>query len=57
VSSAFIRADDYGTRCSTIISIDRRGGASFEEWNWNAAGMEQSRMSYQFEVGVEPVSE
>jgi uncharacterized protein with NRDE domain len=51
VSSAFIRADDYGTRCSTIISIDRAGGASFEEWTWNPAGMEQGKVSYEFEVG------
>jgi len=48
VSSAFIRADDYGTRCSTVISIDRGGAASFEEWTWDAAGTEQGRVSYKF---------
>jgi uncharacterized protein with NRDE domain len=51
VSSAFIRADDYGTRCSTVISIDRGGGASFEEWTWSAAGAEEGRKSYRFQVG------
>jgi uncharacterized protein with NRDE domain len=50
VSSAFIRADDYGTRCSTIISIDRGGAVSFEEWTWNPAGVEQGKVSYRFEV-------
>jgi len=54
VSSAFIRADDYGTRCSTVISIDRGGGASFEEWTWNAAGAEEGRKSYKFEISGRP---
>jgi uncharacterized protein with NRDE domain len=50
MSSAFIRADDYGTRCSTIISIDALRGASFEEWTWNPAGREQSKVSFEFQV-------
>jgi uncharacterized protein with NRDE domain len=50
MSSAFIRADDYGTRCSTIISIDALGGARFEEWTWNPAGLEQSIASFEFSI-------
>jgi uncharacterized protein with NRDE domain len=52
MSSAFIRADDYGTRCSTIVSIDAAGGARFEEWTWNPAGLEQGRVS--FELSMHP---
>lgn len=48
MSSAFIRADDYGTRCSTIISLDVLGGATFEEWTWNPAGLEESKVSFEF---------
>jgi uncharacterized protein with NRDE domain len=50
VSSAFIRDSDYGTRCSTIIQIDHRGKASFDEWTWDASGSESGRRSFQFEI-------
>jgi uncharacterized protein with NRDE domain len=50
MSSAFIRADDYGTRCSTIISIDALKRARFEEWTWNPAGLEQGKVSFEFQV-------
>jgi uncharacterized protein with NRDE domain len=35
LSSAFIRAPGYGTRCSTIVLIDAEGQAQFHEWTWN----------------------
>ena len=38
LSSAFIHAPGYGTRCSTIVLMDRAGGVRFEEWSWDAAG-------------------
>jgi uncharacterized protein with NRDE domain len=38
LSSAFVRAGEYGTRCSTIIRIDARGRAYFDEWSWDSAG-------------------
>ena len=50
-SSAFVRARDYGTRCSTIIRIDARGRAYFEEWSWNSEGADAGRISLQFELG------
>jgi len=39
LSSAFIRAPGYGTRCSTILLIDADGRAQFHEctWDGNAA--------------------
>jgi len=50
LSSAFVRAADYGTRCSTIVRIDRDGQASFDEWTWDAAGAEQGRAGLRFEL-------
>jgi uncharacterized protein with NRDE domain len=35
LSSAFIRAPGYGTRCSTILLIDAEGRAQFHEWTWD----------------------
>jgi uncharacterized protein with NRDE domain len=49
LSSAFVRAPDYGTRCSTIIRIDAQGRAYFDEWSWNSAGSGIGRTSLRFE--------
>jgi uncharacterized protein with NRDE domain len=51
LSSAFVRAQDYGTRCSTIIRIDARGRAYFDEWSWDSGGADIGRISVQFELG------
>ena len=51
LSSAFVRAPDYGTRCSTIIRIDARGRAYFDEWSWNSVGADVGRTHLQFELG------
>jgi uncharacterized protein with NRDE domain len=50
LSSAFVRAADYGTRCSTIIRIDRSGRAYFDEWTWDPLGSDIGRTSLQFEL-------
>jgi uncharacterized protein with NRDE domain len=52
LSSAFIRADAYGTRCTTVFRIDRDGRAQFDEWTWDRAGAETERRSFRFEVGA-----
>jgi uncharacterized protein with NRDE domain len=49
LSSAFVRARDYGTRSSTIIRIDARGRAYFDEWSWSSVGEDAGRISLQFE--------
>jgi uncharacterized protein with NRDE domain len=51
LSSAFVRAADYGTRCSTIIRIAQRGQAYFDEWTWDSAGADAGRVSLEFELG------
>ncbi len=50
LSSAFVRAPDYGTRCSTIIRIDTGGRAYFDEWSWDAVGADIGRTSLRFEL-------
>lgn len=50
LSSAFIRAEDYGTRCTTVFRVDRGGHAQFDEWTWDAAGAEVARVSLRFDV-------
>lgn len=50
LSSAFVRAADYGTRCSTIIRIEHPGRAYFEEWSWNSVGADIGVTRLQFEL-------
>ena len=50
LSSAFVRAPDYGTRCSTIIRIERPGRAHFDEWTWDSAGADLGRISVEFDL-------
>jgi uncharacterized protein with NRDE domain len=49
LSSAFIRAPGYGTRCSTILCVDRAGFARFDEWTWDEQGDEHGRVRFEFE--------
>jgi uncharacterized protein with NRDE domain len=50
LSSAFVRAPDYGTRCSTVVRIDENRRACFDEWTWDAAGAQVGAVSLQFEL-------
>jgi len=50
LSSAFIRAPGYGTRCSTILCVNRSGFARLDEWTWDPLGAEQGRVSFEFEL-------
>jgi uncharacterized protein with NRDE domain len=50
LSSAFIRSPDYGTRCSTLVRIDQRRRAWFDEWTWDARGLPAGSANFQFEL-------
>lgn len=54
LSSAFVRADEYGTRCSTVFRIDRAGRAFFDEWSWDRKGEESGRESFRFDLRAAP---
>jgi uncharacterized protein with NRDE domain len=50
LSSAFVRAPDYGTRCSTVVRIDEKRRACFDEWTWDARGEQTGTVSLQFHL-------
>ena len=50
LSSAFIRSDTYGTRCTTVFRIDGRGAAQLDEWSWDRKGVESGRKTFRFDV-------
>ena len=50
LSSAFIRAPGYGTRCSTVITRDRHGWMHVTESTWSDVGLESGRVVERFQV-------
>ncbi len=50
LSSAFIRAPDYGTRSTTLIRIDAGRHVCFDEWSWDPAGEQTGRVSQRFTI-------
>ena len=52
LSSAFIRGEAYGTRCSTIVTTDTEGSTSFAEWTWDQAGALAGLARYHFQVST-----
>jgi len=56
LSSAFVRTPTYGTRCSTILLIDRQRSARFTEWTWNAAGALSSQVNFHWNCGPAAVA-
>jgi hypothetical protein len=52
LSSAFVRSPEYGTRCSSILLIDRHGGVRFSEWSWDETGALSSQVEHRFELAT-----
>ncbi|MBL8447286.1 MAG: NRDE family protein [Zoogloeaceae bacterium] len=50
LSSAFIRAPGYGTRCSSVVVRDRLGRTTFNEWTWNPGGEREGLIQHEFQV-------
>ena len=50
LSSAFVRGENYGTRCSTIVTTDREGATTFGEWTWDATGSLAGMARYHFQI-------
>lgn len=49
VSPIFIKSDGYGTRCSTVLLIDKRGKVTFTERRFKAGSMNiENENRYQF---------
>jgi uncharacterized protein with NRDE domain len=49
LSPVFIRGEEYGTRCSTIVRMAADGRVDVVEWTWNAAGEVASRVEHHFQ--------
>jgi len=52
LSSAFVQGEEYGTRCSTVLTIDSAGAAVFAEWTWDRGGGLGGLARYTFQVGA-----
>jgi uncharacterized protein with NRDE domain len=50
LSSAFIRAPGYGTRCSTVLTVRHDGAVRLREWSWDEAGELASEVVHRFRV-------
>lgn len=48
LSSAFVRDEDYGTRCSTLLRVDDRRCAVFREWSWDRRGEPSGTRRFEF---------
>ncbi len=54
LSSAFIRAPGYGTRCSTILLVDVDGQAQLNEWTWDEHAALAGRADWKFNLERAP---
>jgi uncharacterized protein with NRDE domain len=45
-----IRAPEYGTRCSTVLLVDHRGRARFEERSFAPDGSTLTHCRYELEL-------
>jgi uncharacterized protein with NRDE domain len=50
LSSAFVRGEGYGTRCSTIVTTDLGGATTFAEWTWDQSGALAGMTRYHFQI-------
>ena len=56
LSSPFIRAPHYGTRCSTVLLIARDGNARLVERSFDADGAATGDVQYEFTLESTPVA-
>ncbi len=52
LSAAFIRSQDYGTRCSTVVTVSAGDMVTFDEQSWLPDGMAGERRRYRFSCSV-----
>lgn len=50
LSAAFIAAENYGTRCSTVVMVDRSGQVFFEERTYAPDPMPTVRFNFQIDL-------
>lgn len=57
LSSAFVKGESYGTRCSTVVTCTRDGEVAFSEWSWTPDGELAGLARFHFTIGVDGRSE
>jgi len=50
LSSVFIKSPNYGTRCSTVLTIDNSGKAMFKERTYNLQTFDFTTQEFEFEI-------
>ncbi|HTY98714.1 MAG TPA: NRDE family protein [Rhodocyclaceae bacterium] len=50
LSAAFVRANGYGTRNSTVLTVDAQGIATFDEQTWLEGGTPGARRRFRFRL-------
>ncbi|ENO89577.1 NRDE family protein [Thauera linaloolentis] len=54
LSSPFIRAPGYGTRCSSLLTVDREGNTRLREWTWDERGEPHGDVTHRFAAQPPP---
>lgn len=55
LSAPFIVSDAYGTRSSTVLTIDRDGDARFVERSFDSGGLRSGQVEHRFRIAQTPV--
>jgi uncharacterized protein with NRDE domain len=50
LSSMFIKMPNYGSRCSTVVTIDRANHAEFTERVYNLETFEFTQQTFEFDI-------
>ena len=52
LSAPFIRTQEYGTRSSSVVLIERTGNLTFVERSFNPTDESQKETRYEFRIGL-----
>ena len=50
ISSIFIKTEEYGTRCSTVVTVDKNNFVNFIERSFDNASKDFSEAVYGFQI-------
>jgi uncharacterized protein with NRDE domain len=56
LSSMFIKTNGYGTRCSTVVLVDRNNNVLYSERTYNLVTFEYNTQSFQFKITEQPIA-
>ncbi len=50
ISSIFIKTEEYGTRCSTVVTVDKNNFVNFIERTFDKASKDFSEVTFSFQI-------